>query len=84
MNGRLPALTAREILAILRQRGFEPVRQSGSYIVLRHPDGRRTTVPVHQARTLGRGLLRQIMRDADLTLDDLLSGRWLEDRFGGC
>jgi predicted RNA binding protein YcfA (HicA-like mRNA interferase family) len=38
--------------------------------VFLHSDGRRTTVPVHGKRDLGRGLLRQIMRDADLTEDD--------------
>ena len=39
-----------------------------------HPDGRRTTVPVHGKRDVGRGLLRQIMRDTDLTIDDLSKG----------
>jgi predicted RNA binding protein YcfA (HicA-like mRNA interferase family) len=71
MSPRLPALTGREVLAILHRHGFVSVRQSGSHVVLRHADGRRTTVPVHGARTLGRGLLRQIMRDSDLVVDDL-------------
>lgn len=47
------------------------VRQSGSHVILRHPDGRRTTVPVHKGRDLGRGLLRRIMRDACLAIEDL-------------
>ena len=71
MSQRLPALTGQEVLVILRQHGFLPVRQSGSHVILRHADGRRTTVPVHAGRTLGRGLLRQIMRDTDFTVDDL-------------
>ncbi len=72
MSRRLPSVNARQILAILRRRGFEPVRQSGSHLILRHADGRRTTVPVHSGRDLGRGLLRQIMTDAGLTIDDLM------------
>ncbi|MGQ0551066.1 MAG: type II toxin-antitoxin system HicA family toxin, partial [Armatimonadota bacterium] len=64
MTSRLPVLTALEILGILRRHGFVQVRQSGSHVLLKHPDGRRTTVPLHKARDLGRGLLRQIMRDA--------------------
>jgi predicted RNA binding protein YcfA (HicA-like mRNA interferase family) len=72
MTPRLPALTARQILKILRKHGFEPERQSGSHMVLRHPDGRRTTVPVHSQRDLGKGLLRQILKDAELTVKDLL------------
>ena len=71
MSPRLPALTGQEVLTILHRHGFVSVRQSGSHVVLRHADGRRTTVPVHAGRTLGRGLLRQIMRDTDLTMDDL-------------
>lgn len=29
-------------------------------------------LPLHRGRDLGRGLLRKIMRDADLTVKDLL------------
>ena len=72
MNPKLPALTAARMTAILRRHGFEPVRQSGSHLVLRHADGRRVTVPVHSGRDLGRGLVQRIMRDAGLTVDDLL------------
>jgi len=71
MTPRLPTLTARRLISILQRRGFVRVRQSGSHAIFRHPDGRRTTVPVHSDRDLGRGLLRQIMRDADLTVEDL-------------
>lgn len=47
-------------------------RQSGSHAVFMHPDGRRTTVPIHGKRDLGRGILRQIMKDAELTFDDMM------------
>ncbi|MFH1730688.1 MAG: type II toxin-antitoxin system HicA family toxin [Planctomycetota bacterium] len=71
MSPRLLALSAREIIHILEDHGFGLVRQSGSHAVFRHPDGRWTTVPIHGKRTIGRGLLRQIMRDADLSVDDM-------------
>ena len=71
MSPRLPTLTAQKVLATLERKGFVQVRQSGSHIVLKHADGRRTTVPVHKGRDLGKGLLRQIMRDANLTVEDL-------------
>lgn len=71
MSPRLPALTARELTAILKKHGFVLERQSGSHAVFIHPDGRRTTVPIHGKRDIGKGLLRQIMKDAELTLDDL-------------
>jgi len=58
-------------MAALRRKGFEIVRQSGSHVIMAHPDGRNVTVPVHQGLDLGRGLLRRIMRDADLSVEDL-------------
>jgi len=66
----LPALSACEIIRVLERHGFVQVRQSGSHAIFRHPDGRGTTVPIHGKREIGRGLLRQIMRDANLATDD--------------
>ena len=74
MSGRLPAVSGRRLIRLLKARSFVQVRQSGSHAVLRHPDGRGTTVPIHANRDVGRGLLRQIMRDTGLTVDDLLAG----------
>jgi predicted RNA binding protein YcfA (HicA-like mRNA interferase family) len=73
VSPRLPALTGQQIIAVLRRHGFDVVRQSGSHLILNSPDGRRTTVPLHAGRDLGRGLLRQIMRDAKLSVEDLTS-----------
>ncbi|CAN5755847.1 type II toxin-antitoxin system HicA family toxin [soil metagenome] len=71
MNRRLPSMTAHELVRVLERCGFERVRQSGSHLILRHPDGRRVTVPMHKSKDLGRGLLARIMKDADLTVEDL-------------
>ena len=71
MSGRLRAITASEIVSILERRGFERIRQSGSHVVMRHPDGRWTTVPMHKGRDLAKGTLRQILRDTNLTAADL-------------
>ncbi len=37
-----------------------------------HPDGRIVTVPVHAGQDVGRGLLRKILRDAELSVEELL------------
>ncbi len=68
---KLPVVTSAQLVAILRRHGFVDVRQSGSHLIFHHPDGRRTTVPIHKGRDLGKGLLRQIMRDANLSVQDL-------------
>jgi predicted RNA binding protein YcfA (HicA-like mRNA interferase family) len=41
-------------------------------IILRHPDGRATVVPVHAGETLGPGLLGKILRDCDLDRQQLV------------
>jgi predicted RNA binding protein YcfA (HicA-like mRNA interferase family) len=69
---RLPRLKGRELIRILQALGFEVVRSRGSHFLLRHEDGRTTTVPVHSGETLGPGLLRSILRDVELTADDLM------------
>jgi predicted RNA binding protein YcfA (HicA-like mRNA interferase family) len=71
MSGRFPVLSGKDLIAILQRRGFIFSRQSGSHAIMRHPDGRGTTVPVHGKRDLGKGLLRQILRDCNMTADDL-------------
>lgn len=65
---RLPLLPARELIRALQQ-------ERGSHIRLRHEDGRVVTVPVHPGQDIARGLLRKILRDAELSpqeLDELL------------
>ena len=52
---------------ILIRLGFEPVRQKGSHVFYRHPDGRTTTVPNHPGRDLARPLIREILREIELT-----------------
>lgn len=45
--------------------GYRPIRQRGSHIRLACPDRKSVTIPKH--RTIGRGLLRKILRDAELS-----------------
>jgi predicted RNA binding protein YcfA (HicA-like mRNA interferase family) len=69
---RLPALNAKTLERILFNLGFERIRQKGSHVFYRHADGRTTTMPHHGGRDLARPLLREILREIDLTPDDLL------------
>jgi predicted RNA binding protein YcfA (HicA-like mRNA interferase family) len=72
---RLPRLKGKELVRLLERLGFEIVRARGSHFFLRHADGRVTTVPVHSGETLGPGLLRSILRDVELSVDDLVENR---------
>lgn len=71
--GALPVLTARQVIRGLEKAGFQVQRQTGSHVRLKHADGRVVTVPVHAGQDVGRGLLRKILRDADITPAELLT-----------
>ena len=68
---KLPILKANNLIRALEKEGFRIIRQRGSHVRMKHPDGRIVTVPVHPGRDIGRGLLRKILRDAELTREAL-------------
>jgi predicted RNA binding protein YcfA (HicA-like mRNA interferase family) len=51
----------------LSSQGFGIARQKGSHVFYRNPDGRTTTVPNHGGRDLSRPLIREILREIDVT-----------------
>jgi predicted RNA binding protein YcfA (HicA-like mRNA interferase family) len=69
---RLPVLNAKSLEKILLNLGFERTRQKGSHVFYRYPDGRTTTIPHHRGRDLARPLLREILREVELTPEQLL------------
>jgi len=69
---RLPVLGADDLIRALTKAGFCIVRQRGSHVRMEHADGRLVTVPIHSGQDIGRGLLRKILRDADLTREEFL------------
>ena len=72
MTERLPSLKADDVIRALRRAGFEVARIKGSHHVLRHRDdpSRGTVVPVHASQDIKRGLLRKIIGDAGLTVEE--------------
>jgi predicted RNA binding protein YcfA (HicA-like mRNA interferase family) len=68
----LRPIPARKVIKLLNKIGFEVVRQRGSHLILKHPDGRLTVVPVHSGEDIGRGLLSKIIRDIRMTREEFL------------
>lgn len=50
--------------------GFLPVRQRGSHVFLKHPDGRRTVVPMHSE--VNKSTLQDILAQTKLDKEMLL------------
>ena len=67
---RLKIINALKMEKLLFHLGFEKVRQKGSHAFYRHPDGRTTTVPHHRARVLARPLIREILREIEVTVEN--------------
>jgi predicted RNA binding protein YcfA (HicA-like mRNA interferase family) len=67
---RLKLIDARQMERLLFRLGFEKVRQKGSHAFYRHADGRTTTLPHHKGRVLARPLLREILREVEITVQD--------------
>ena len=67
-----PVISGKKLISILESLGFEVTRINGSHHRLKHPDGRITTVPVHQNQDLPKGLLRKIVKeDLQMEFEDL-------------
>ena len=68
---KLVPVAPSKIIKILKQLGFEEVRIKGSHHFFIHPMSKKsTTVPVHSNEVLGVGILKIILRDIDLSLNE--------------
>ena len=67
---KLPSISARELMKVLKKRGFEERVGRGSHRVFNHPDGLHTVIAVHPGQ-IPFGTLRQILKQARLSVDDL-------------
>jgi predicted RNA binding protein YcfA (HicA-like mRNA interferase family) len=70
---KLPIINFKIMDKILSNLGFERIRQKGSHVFYQHSDGRTTTVPNHKGRDLARPLIREILREIELNVDDFLA-----------
>lgn len=70
---KLPRVKSRQLVLIVLRMGFQLRDQSGSHAVYVHPDGRKTTIPIHPAQDIGIGLLTKIIKkDLQMTREDFV------------
>lgn len=63
-----PALSGKEVIRALEKISYQPVRQRGSHIRLSCPQRKSVTVPNYPI--ISKGLLRKILRDAELSSEE--------------
>lgn len=71
MSSKQPVINAKELIKILERNGFFFSRQSGSHAIYYNQLGTRVTIPIHGKKDIGKGLLKQILKDAGLSIEDL-------------
>lgn len=67
---KLPTLSGRKVIKILGKFGYHEARQHGSHVRLECRGRKSVTVPNYSA--IDRSLLRKIIRDAELSVDEFL------------
>jgi predicted RNA binding protein YcfA (HicA-like mRNA interferase family) len=71
MSEKLPRITAQQAIKVLEKIGFVCVRQSGSHKIYKNAEGRLVTVPYYSEKILHPKVFRNILGDADLSVERL-------------
>lgn len=70
---KLPIISGKAVIKVFAKVGYQVVRKRGSHFRLHHPERKPLTVPDH--KVLGKGLLKKLLRDAELTVENLIELR---------
>lgn len=69
----IPILSARLVIRKLHRAGFHYLKSHGSHQYYMHPITKRmTSIPVHGGNTIGRKLLKEIIDQAGITVEQFL------------
>jgi len=72
MTPKLPVISGDDLIKALSKFGYAEVRQTGSHVRLRHStDPQRQPVSIPRHKALKRGLLRRVIREARITVEQL-------------
>lgn len=66
---KLVPIKPKKLTKILKELGFSKRDAEGSHVFFKHQDGRTTVIPIHN-RDLSKGLLRKILNDIKLSLEE--------------
>lgn len=66
---KLTIISSKYMVKIFQKQGFEDIRQKVSHKSFKHKDGRTTIIRFH-GEDLGRGLIRKILRNIEITVEE--------------
>lgn len=70
MSEKLPRVKPDKVIKVLEHLGFSLVRQSGSHKIYKNSEGVRVTIPYHSGKILHPKLLKSILRDIELSIEE--------------
>lgn len=68
---KLPLLSGRQVLSILKRLGFVEVKKKGSHVKMKHPDGRKIVFPYHNE--VDRYTLKGALEDAEVDIKEFIN-----------
>jgi len=69
---RMPRVTGKDMIRALEKKGFAFVRKTGSHCQLSGPVNQMVTVPVHSGETLSPILVKSILKQAGMDMDEFI------------
>ncbi len=69
---KVPRITAKELISALEKMGFKQIRQAGSHRIFRNNDGVRATAPDHPGKIIHPKIIKTILQDTDLQVEDFI------------
>ena len=67
MSKKLTPISGKKLCKLLEKQGFEKIYGKGSHVRYKHPDGRRTVVPIHSNEDISVSLLREILKQVEIS-----------------
>ena len=68
---KLVLISGQKIIKRFERMGYQTVRQKGSHVRMRHKfDKTKNPLTIPKHKLIGRGLLRKLLRDADISIKE--------------
>lgn len=69
---KIKPLSNKKVIKALEKVGFQPIRQTGSHLFMKNPDGRTTIIPIH-SKEIKVEIINAILKEAKISREE-----WIE------
>jgi predicted RNA binding protein YcfA (HicA-like mRNA interferase family) len=71
---KLPVVSGKDAIKVFEKLGYVRVRQTGSHVRMKHQsDNSKKPLTIPNHKVIGKGLLRKLLRDAEITVGEFIS-----------